>query len=154
MIKDLESILYKAEDRYLDTQDLAIFKSQTFSLEKRLQTYELLRSQETEVFQYVANQLSRNFSDIKEDKICKALHHWLMVTRYCAMAMLADNPEYLQYRILEWLPEQIDVYNLKVLEENVFLFLHKRLKKNLNAEQFSLIEPFLQQAKDALLQSD
>ena len=154
MIKDLESVLYQAESSYLDTQDLAIFKSKIFSLEQRLQTYEILREQEAETFQYVADRLSQNFSDVEEDKIRKSLHHWIMVTRYCAMAMLSDNREYLQYRILEWLPEQINVYNLEVLEENLFVFLYKRLKKTLKTEQFALIEPFLQQAKDALLQSN
>ena len=154
MITDLESILYKAEDHYLSNRDLATFKSQTFSLSQRLQTYEILRDSETEVFQYVANQLVRKFTDIKEAKIRQALQHWLTVTRYCSMAMLADNPESLHYRILEWLPEQIEVYNLTILEENLFVFLVKRLKKLLNAEQYSLLEPFLKQAKNALLESD
>lgn len=154
MITDLESILYKAEARYLESQELAIFKSQIFSLEKRLQTYEILSSKEADVFQYVANQLVNNFPDVNESKIKKALQHWLLITRHCGMAMLADNHQYLQHRILEWLPEQIEIHNLRVLEENLYVFLEKRLIKILNPEQFSLLEPFLQQSKDALLESD
>ncbi len=154
MITDLEAILYKADETYLDSQDLARFKSQTFSLEKRLQTYEILRQQETSIFQYVADRLVKDLPDLSESKIKKALEHWLMIVRYCAMAMLADRPEYLQHHILDWLPEQIEIYNLRVLEENLYVLLEKRLRKVLNAEQFSLLEPFLQQSKAALLSSD
>lgn len=154
MITDLEAILYKADETYLDSQDLARFKSQTFSLEKRLQTYEILRQQETSIFQYVADRLVKDLPDLSESKIKKALEHWLMIVRYCAMAMLADRPEYLQHHILDWLPEQIEIYNLRVLEENLYALLEKRLRKVLNAEQFSLLEPFLQQSKAALLSSD
>ena len=154
MITDLEAILYKADETYLDSQDLARFKSQTFSLEKHLQTYEILRQQETSIFQYVADRLVRDHPDISESKIKKALEHWLVVVRYCAMAMLADRPEHLQHHILDWLPEQIEIYNLRVLEESLYALLEKRLIKVLNVEQFSLLEPFLQQSKATLLSSD
>jgi hypothetical protein len=151
MIADLESILYKAEATYLEPSDLSIFKSQIFSLEKRLQVYELLRDQETEVFQYIANQLIKDFPELDEFKIKQALQHWILIMRHCGMAMLSDNHLYLQHRILEWLPETIEIHDLKVVEEKLCSLLQKRLQKALGSENFSLLEPFLEQSQNALL---
>lgn len=149
MISDIDSILYKAEAEYLEQQDLANFKGQIFALEKRLQIYEIISSKETEVFQSIA---SRLVSDPDEpDKIKLALKHWLMVMRYCAMAMLLDNPDYLKYRILEWLSEQVKAYETKAIEQKIFELLQKRYRKVLNSEQLSILQPYLEQTRNALL---
>ncbi len=150
MITDIDSLLYQAEAEYLSHQDLANFKSQIFSLEKRLQIYETIRAKETEIFQNVANQLSSNFSQ-EPEKIRRALKHWLTILRYCGMAMLSENPLYLKHRILEWLPEQIKAHQMQDLEQNLFSLLQKRLKRILNSEQFSILQPYLEQAEAALL---
>jgi hypothetical protein len=151
MITNIDSLLYQAEEKYLGQQDLAMFKSQIFSLEKRLRTYEILRAKETDIFQYVANHLANNFPNEPESKIERALKHWLTITRYCGMAMLSDNPTYLTQRVLEWLPEQIEAHKLKDLERSLASSLQKRLQKIFTPEQFSLLQPYLEQAQNALL---
>ena len=151
MITDLDSLLYQAEAEYLEQENLDLFKSQMFSLEKRLQVYEIISSQETDVFQYIGNQLFGNFPDESEEKIKRALKHWLMVMRYCGMSMLFANSMYLKQRILEWLPEQITAHELQEIEQSLFSLLTKRLQKNLSSEQFSLLQPYLEQAQAALL---
>ena len=151
MITNIDSILYQAEEKYLDQQDLAMFKSQIFSLEKRLKAYEILRNKETDIFQYIANHLTNNFPNEPESKIERALKHWVAIARYCGMAMLSDNPTYLTQRILDWLPEQIEAHQLKDLERSLFSFLQKRLQKIFTPEQFSLLQPYLEQAQNALL---
>ena len=150
MITDLDSLLYKAEAEYLSQQDLANFKSQIFALEKRLEIYKILSSKETEVFQYVAQQIAKDFADESEAKIERAFKHWLAIIRYCAMAMLFDNPQYFQHRILEWLPEQIAAHQRQKLEQSIFLLLQKRLQKILSSEQFSVLQPYLEQAQNSL----
>lgn len=151
MLVDIDNLLYQAEAKYLGQQDLAKFKSQIFSLENRLQIYEIIRSKETEIFQYIANQLSDSFPEESETKMKRALKHWLIVTRHCGMAMLSDNHLYLQQRVFEWLPEQIEAHKTKKLEQKIFTLLQKRLKKILSAEQFSGLQPFLEQCQNALL---
>jgi hypothetical protein len=151
MITDLDSLLYKAEAKHLESQDLANFKSQIFSLEKRLKLYELLSQKEVEIFQHIANQLINDFPNEEEAKIERALKHWLAVIRYCAMAMLTDNHLYLQHRILEWLPEQITAHQLQVIEKSLFNLLQKRLQKVITSEQFTILQPFLEQSKNTLL---
>ena len=150
MITDLDSLLYKAEAEYLSEQDLANFKSQIFALEKRLEVYKMVSSRETEVFQYVAQQIARDFADESETKIERALKHWLAIIRYGAMAMLFDNPQYFQHQILEWLPEQIEAHQMQDLERSIYSLLQKRLTKILSSEQLAILQPYLEQAQNAL----
>ena len=147
MISDLQSLLYKAENEYLATAELNIFKSQAFSLEKRLKIYELLRDRESEVFQYVADALVRKFPEDDKSKIDRALQYWISILRYCSMAMLGENHLYLEYRILEWLPEQIEVYELQDISKTIFSLLSKRLPKIMNSEEFSVLQPFWEQTQ-------
>lgn len=151
MISDLDSLLYKAEAEYLSQQDLADFKSQIGSLEKRLQIYEALADKEIEIFQYVADRAVEKFPDESETKIARALKHWLAVMRYCAMAMLFDNPNYLQHHVLEWLPEQVAAHHLKDLEQDIYSLMQSRLKKSLKPEHFAVLNPYLEQSRLALL---
>ena len=153
MITEIDSQIYRAEAEYLSAKDLGIFKSQILYLEERLKIYEQLRSQEAEIFQYVANQIVQNFPDEPEVQIKQALKHWLLMLRYCAMAMLSNDSQYLQQRILEWLPEQIEARETMELEKHLYSYLHKRLKKVLGTEHFSVLQPYLEQSKKALLDS-
>jgi len=123
MITEIDSQIYHAEIEYLSSKDLGIFKTQILYLEERLRIYEQLRSQETEVFQNVLNQIVQNFPDEPDTKVKQALKHWLMILRYCAMAMLANDSSFLQERILAWLPEQIEARQTKELEKHLYTYL-------------------------------
>ena len=153
MITEIDSQIYRAEAEYLSAKDLGIFKSQVLYLEERLRIYELLRTMETELFQHVANQIVQNFPDESELQVKQAIKHWVLVLRYCAMAMLSDDTQYLQQRILEWLPEQIEARETHELEGHLYSYLYKRLKKAMGTEDFSVIQPYLEQSKKTLLDS-
>jgi hypothetical protein len=120
-------------------------------LSERLKIYEQIRDQETEIFQHVVNQIANNFPDEPESRVKRAVKHWLMILRYCGMAMLANDSQYLEQRILAWLPEQIAAHQMQELEQNLYGYLYKRLKKNLDNDQFSILQPYLEQSKNVLL---
>ncbi|MEL6581719.1 MAG: phycobilisome protein [Cyanobacteria bacterium J06621_12] len=151
MITDIESLIYQAEAEHLIQKDLGVFKSQVLYLEERLKVYELMRTQEAEVFQHVANQLINNFPQQPQEEVKLALKHWLLITRCCAMAMLSNDPLYLQQRILAWLPEQIEAHKMQDLERNLADYLLKRLKKVMGIEHFSIIKPYLEESKTILV---
>jgi hypothetical protein len=151
MITEIDALIYKAEAEYLTQKDLGIFKTQILYLSDRLKIYEQIRDRETEVFQHVVNQIAHNFPNEPESKVERAVKRWLMILRYCAMAMLSNDSQYLEQRILEWLPEQIAAYQMQELEQNLYGYLYKRLKKSLDNDQFSILQPYLEQSKNALL---
>lgn len=151
MITEIDSLIYQAEAEYLTQKDLGIFKSQILYLSERLKIYEQIRDQETEIFQHVVNQIFNNFPDEPELKVTRAVKHWLMILRYCSMAVLSNDAQYLERRILEWLPEQIAAHQMQELEQNLYGYLYKRLKKSLDNDQFSILQPYLEQSKNVLL---
>jgi hypothetical protein len=151
MITEIDSLIYQAEAEYLTQKDLGIFKSQILYLSERLKIYEQIRDQETEIFQHVVNQIANNFPDEPESRVKRAVKHWLMILRYCGMAMLSNDSQYLEQRILAWLPEQIAAHQMQELEQNLYGYLYKRLKKSLDNDQFSILQPYLEQSKNVLL---
>ncbi|AFZ37119.1 hypothetical protein Sta7437_3621 [Stanieria cyanosphaera PCC 7437] len=151
MHSDLQAFWYQAEDHYLQSEEIKAFKHHTDSLAQRLKTYKSIRDREIDIFQTVANQLLDVFPDQQEQLIEKALKHWLLVMRNCSMAMLLNNPEFLQRRLLEWLAPQIKAHQLQEIETKLYEFLQTSLQQFLSQEQFDLIEPFLLMAQTKLL---
>jgi hypothetical protein len=152
MHSDIQALWYQAEDHYLQPQEIKAFKHHTNSLAQRLKTYKCLRDQEIEIFQAVANQLLVTFPDEEEELLKRALKHWLLVMRHCAMAMLLNNPEFFQRRLLEWLAPQIEAHQLKEIETKLYELLQKGLQQSLSEEQFALMQPFLSLAQTTLLE--
>lgn len=151
MHSEIQTLLYKAEEQYLKPPELELFRHQATSLSQRLETYELLRDQEVAIFQPVADQLLENFPQEKQEKLERALKHWLSVLRYCAMAMLLNNQEFLQRRLLEWLTDLVQVSQTQAIDMTVYQLLQTRLKELLSEEQLAGVQPFLEQAEATLL---
>jgi hypothetical protein len=153
MHSDIQALWYEAEDHYLQAQEIKLFKHHIDSLGRRLETYKHLRDREIDIFQPVADRLSETFPEVQEALLTRALKHWIATMRYCAMAMLLNNPEFLQHRLLEWLSPQVEAYQLEEIEGNLYEFLEISLQQLLSQEQLALLEPFLSQAQTTLLRS-
>lgn len=151
MHKDLTNFFHLSQHHYLEDAEIREFKHHTDLLGQRLELYELLRDQEIPIFQSVAEQLEATFPEANPKVLEKALKHWLSVIRYAAMAMLMNNHEYLQHRLLEWLTDIIYAHNLQEIEESLSEFLEIKLSELLTGDQLALLNPFLEQAKTTLL---
>jgi hypothetical protein len=150
MQPEIKTLLYEAEDHYLKPEEIESLKYHASSLAQRLETYELLRDAELAIFQPVADQLLEAFPQ-KQQEIELALKHWLSVLRYCAMAMLMNNPEFLQRRLLEWLVDLVQVHQMQAIEINLYQLLQAQLQEQLSDQNLALVQPFLAQAEDTLL---
>ena len=151
MQSDIKAILYKAEDHYLQKTEIKDFQNSVVSLAQRLETYKCLRDQEIKIFQPIAEELVRAYPEQNSKLLEKALKHWLAIMRYSAMAMLLNNPEYLQCQILDWLKEIVQAHQMQSLENSIYDLLLSRLEKVLSQKQLLLIHPFLEQAQTTLL---
>ncbi|NJN75467.1 MAG: phycobilisome protein [Synechococcaceae cyanobacterium RL_1_2] len=151
MHKDLQNFLHRAEDHFLKNPELMMFKYHTERMGQTLVVYELLRDKEIEIFQPVADQLVKKLPEQDSHAIELALKHWLSIMRYCSMAMLLDNPEFLQHRILEWLTDQVAAQNLVAIETELYSLLEAQLVKTLKSEQMQFLRPFLEQARQSIL---
>jgi hypothetical protein len=154
MHKDFEALMYVAENffhhRYLDGSQLQAFRQHANSLQDRLSTYEVLRSQELDIFQPIADQLEADYPQAL-DQAERALKHWIAVLRSASMAMLLNNPDLLQQRLLDWLTGIVEAHQTQVIETRLYQLLITQLTQQLTEGQLLLLMPFLEQAKAALL---
>lgn len=150
MNANIQFLLYDADERYLKSGEIGTFKSYTLSLSQRLEAYELLRDKEIAIFQPIANALIASFPDQQQD-LEQSLKNWLAILRYCAMAMLQNNPEFLERRLLEWLTDIVRVHQTQTIDTAVYKALQKQLPQILADKQYSLLQPFLAQAAARLV---
>lgn len=153
MHAEIKTLLYNAEDHYLKSLDIQLFQHHAQSLSLRLETYELLREQELAIFQAVADQLLETFPQEKQATLEQVLKHWLSVLRYCAMAMLLNDQEFLQQRLLEWLADMVQARQMQAIETSLYQSLQSRLQELLSDQQLALLQPFLAQAEASLLEA-
>ena len=152
MQPEIKNLLYEAQDHYLKPEEIKNFKHYASSLAQRLEIYELLRDREIAIFQPVADQLLKSFPQEKQETLERSLKSWLSVLRYCAMAMLLNNPEFLQRRLLEWLTDLVRAHQeTQAIEITLHQLLLARLKELFSRQQLALMQPFLAQAEEALL---
>ena len=151
MQKDFEKLFHRAEDHYLHPLEMISFRKHVGLLKHRLATYRYLRNNEGMIFQSVADQLESEFPDTPTPQLEQALLHWISILRYSSMALLLSNPEYLQYRLLEWLSDVVNAYELQAIETRLAEILTQHLQSVLSEDGFHLLQPFLHQAEVTVL---
>ena len=67
------------------------------------------------------------------------------------MAMLMNNFEFLQRRILDYLTDVVEVHQIQVIEGTLYQLLQSNLKEFLSDQQLALVQPFLAKAEKTLL---
>jgi len=151
MQTDFEKMFERADDHYLKAPEMIVFKHNLGVLKQRLDTYKTLRNNEIRIFQAIADRLVEDFAETNPRILERSLKHWLSTLRYCAMAMLLNNPEYFQHRILEWLGGTLKAYEQDAIEARLFQLLREQIRTLLSSEQLRLLDPFLAQAETNLL---
>lgn len=153
MYPELQALIHESEHQYLQQADLEKLAQEVSTLRQRLAVYRVLRDQEIPIFQSVADELLEKLPQEKTGKIETCVRHWLLVTRYSAMAMLLNNPEFLERRLLEWLTDIAQAHEYDVISENLHSLLLKKLDEVLEDEGINYIKPFLDQAQSHISES-
>jgi Phycobilisome protein. len=151
MHPEIEALLDQAENRFLKAEELTAFKRQAATLSQRLKIYEFLREKEESIFQPVANQLEETFPDEKQETLERSLKHWLLVLRYCAMAMLLNDQAFLEQRLLDWLSGIVEAHQTQKIEATICNLLQSRLKELLSEQARAILQPFLDQAQSIII---
>lgn len=150
----IEALMEEAESRYLKPEEMEAFKQYAISIAQSLKVYESLRDKEVEIFQPVADRLVKGFPQTEQETLERVLKHWLLVSRYCAMAMLLNDREYLQRRLLDWLKGLVQTHQTAEIEATLYQLLQARLKELLSPQALALLQPFLEQARATLLEGN
>jgi Phycobilisome protein len=154
MHPEIEVLLDQAENRFLKAEELIAFKRQAASLAQRLKIYEFLREKEASIFQPVANKLQEAFPDEKPETLERSLKHWVLVLRYCAMAMLLNDRAFLEQRLLDWLSGIVEAHQTQKIELTICNLLQTRIEEILSEQARAILQPFLDQSKSILIQGN
>jgi Phycobilisome protein len=149
----LQSLIYAADDHYLSDADLDRFNKDVAALSQRIEAYEYLRDRELSILQPAVDYLTEEFRKTDAKLLERAVKHWLSILRCASMAMLLNNPEYLSSRLVEWLPDQVEVYQLRDIELALYRLVLVQLKSSVSPEQLALIKPYLEEAYAILLKT-
>ena len=151
MHPEIEALLDQAENRFLKGEELIAFKRQVATLSQRLKIYEFLREKEASIFQPVANKLQETFPDEKQETLERSLKHWLLVLRYCGMAMLLNDQQFLEQRLLDWVSGIVEAHQTQKIEATVCNLLQIRLKEMLSEQARAILQPFFDQAQSMII---
>ena len=154
MHPEIETLLVQAENRFLKADELTAFKRYVATLAHRLKTYEFLRDREVAIFQPVADELQAAFPEAKQETLERSLTNWLLAMRHCAMAMLLNDPVFLEQRLLEWLSGIVQAHPTQDIEAKIWQLLQARLKELLSEQAISLLQPFLEQTKATVIKTE
>jgi Phycobilisome protein len=150
MNAEIKAIIEQAHDRYLKADDLGSFQSYIASLPERLALYRLLRDREITILQFVATQAEAEMPKLEVKQIETSIKHLSLVLRYSAMAMLNQDTDLVNQRLLNWLGQVVSLQEIQSINQQLFPLLTKSLGKELSRPQLELISPFLSQAQASL----
>lgn len=151
MHQHLETLFDEAENRYLKPEELKLLSQYVESLPQRMETYRLLRDQEIELMQQVADQLQAALPQEKTEVLERSIKNALLMLRYCAMAMLLNDDTFVAERLLGWLSRTIQAYDSRKIDATLYRLLNQRLTQVFNPQQMSLLSPPLLLAQKSLL---
>ncbi|MCT7971529.1 phycobilisome protein [Laspinema olomoucense] len=152
MHPEIARLLEQAEQRYLQTNELELFRRYAVSLARRMETYEILRDKEEQIFQPVADRLVAAFPDERQDLLERSLKHWLLISRYCGTAMLLSDPDFLALRLKDWMTGLVQTHQTQTIERKLYELLLQGVKAELSDKHFPLIQPLFEKAKAILLE--
>jgi lipopolysaccharide biosynthesis regulator YciM len=151
MHPEIEALLDRAEERFLKAEEITAFKRHAANLAQRLKIYEFLREKETSIFQPVANKLQETFPNEQQENLERSLKHWLLVLRYCGMAMLLNDRNFLEHRLQEWLSGIVSAHQTQKIEAAVCNLLQTRIKEILSDQARAILQPFLDDAETMIV---
>ncbi|BAQ60533.1 hypothetical protein GM3708_939 [Geminocystis sp. NIES-3708] len=151
MYPELQALIHEAEFQYLNQENLNQFSQEISTLKNRIAAYKLLRDEEISIFQEIADDVVIKFPKENPKKIETAIRHWLLITRYSAMAMMLNNHEFLEHRLLEWLTDIVQAHQSEAIFSTIYSLLIAKLTEVFSNDELNHLQPFLAQANDYLM---
>lgn len=142
MHSPLDGIFDEAEHRYLNPEELQTIGHYVASLAERMSAYRALRDRELEIIQQVADQLQLDMPSIETAVLERAIKNGMLTLRHCGMAMLLDDSNFVQTRLLNWLKDSIELHQTQGVDAAFFQLIKQQLRLSLNAQQVALLDPF------------
>lgn len=151
MIPKIQELINQAQDRYLATDELGLMEGYVTSLPERLKLYKVIRDREIEFLQAAADQVSSELPSVTDEDLEVGVKNLILVLRYCSMAMLLNDENFLKERLLAWLEGIMSMRDMRRLNETLYKLLNQVLRQHISPSQLALIQPLITTAQVTLI---
>jgi hypothetical protein len=101
--------------------------------------------------QPIADELETALPNESQENLERCLKHAILILRHSAMAMLLNDENYVQHRLLTWIEKTAKAFNTQPIDRLLYPMLDRQLGQVLTPAQINLIKPPLTLAQNALL---
>lgn len=148
MISQINSLQREIDGRYASDRELQFFWDYSRSFNLRLQTYIKLQGMEPELLQRVQTKMKRLdpslFLDGQQDLTPKWKQDTLRVLRYSAVAMLLNDGDFLQERLLYWMQTVMKAFGVETSCEVTYRVMQDVIRERLTVAEANLLCPILE----------
>lgn len=148
MLSQLTRLSLETDGRYATDEELSFLSEYTRSYSLRLQTYQKLQAAETTIVQQVLAKLrSLDPSLLRsngEDVSGKWKRDTIRVLRYSAIAMLLNDSDTLQERLLFWMQTVMRAFAAQRSCNVTYEIMQEVIKQHLSPTQASIFCPILE----------
>ncbi len=148
-------LIQSTEGRYLRPDELQRLREYVEGIPKRVRIYQVLQSKEDEMvervmekFQAMAPNLSRRHGILAWERCRRDLK---MVWRYCCMALLLNDEDYLRDKLLYWLETILKAFKMRDECQLAYKLMLDLLSAVFSPEESEMMRPYLLLAKTMLV---
>ena len=142
MFTNLERLSVEVDGRYATPEELDFLKSYFGTFKYRISAYQKIKNNESLIMNQIQENLEKMNPDIFMQGSVNLKSKWhldtVRVLRYSAMALLIDDPEYLQQRLLIWFSTILQAFKVQALTELTHQTMSDVIKGYLTSEENNL----------------
>lgn len=155
MNSKVAELMHQSEGRYLRPDELKTLHAYVEGIPRRVRLYQVLQAKEQELldrvmekFQPMMPNLTRQHGRLAWERCRRDLS---MVWRYCCMAMLLNDEDYLRDKLLYWLETILKSFKMRDQCQPAYKLMLDSLTYSFGAEESEMIRPYLLLAKSMLV---
>ncbi|MGQ9837702.1 MAG: phycobilisome protein [Cyanobacteriota bacterium] len=148
-------LLQNTEGRYLCPDELRSLRDYVEGIPKRVRIYQVLQSKENELLDQVIEKfrptlpnLTRRHGALAWERCRRDLS---MVWRYCCMAMLLNDEDYLRDKLLYWMETILKSFKMRDECKPAYKLMIDSLTSIFGSQESEMIRPYLILAKTMLV---
>ncbi len=154
MNRTIEKMFNDAEGRYLEPTEQSTLTGFAETLEKRLAVMRSVQQHEESIIKHSIDEVMGAHPDMAENhKFAreKAERDMTLVLRYCAMAMVRDDEEFLNHKLLHWFRTIVRAFEMDDWIDTGYAEMITQCGEHLDAAEFEMLQPYLKLAHQNLL---
>ena len=155
MNSSVAELMQQSEGRYLRPDELKTLQGYVEGIPKRVRLYQVLQAKEQELvervmekFQQMMPHLPRQYGHLAWERCRRDLS---MVWRYCCLAMLLNDEDYLRDKLLYWLETILKSFKMRDQCQPAYKLMLDSLSAVFGPEESEAIRPYVLLAKSMLV---